>query len=87
MTGFSRRTRRLLIGLTVLLSLSATPRPAEAGPREDCLAVMGSLVTMVPCVSPCACCLLGEVVGLWSIIVLISPPVRAAFPIRSWMMS
>ena len=51
MTGFSRRTRRLLIGLTVLLSLSATARPAEAGPREDCLAVMGSFcfVTAAAC--------------------------------------
>ena len=42
MTGFSRRTRRLLIGLTVLLSLSATARPAEAGPRETCLAAAAS---------------------------------------------
>jgi hypothetical protein len=55
MTGFSRRTRRLLIGLTLLLSLSATPRPAEAGPREECLAAVGSLcfITAAVCdVSP-----------------------------------
>ena len=51
MTGLSRRTRRLLIALTLLLTLSATPRPAEAGPREDCLAVVGSFcfVTAAAC--------------------------------------
>ena len=48
MTGFSRRTRRLLIGLTLLLSLSATPRPAEAaGTPEECLMILGSFCFMI----------------------------------------
>src|SRR5207247_568632 len=47
--------------------------------RSYGLAVMASLLTAVPCLSPLACCLLGEIVGLWAIVVLISPVVRAAF--------
>ena len=43
MTGLSRRTRRLLIGVTLLLSLSATPRQAgAAGTPEDCFMLLGS---------------------------------------------
>jgi hypothetical protein len=43
MTGFSRRTRRLLIGATLLLSLSAVPRSAEAaGTPEECFFLLGS---------------------------------------------
>jgi hypothetical protein len=51
MTGLSRRTRRLLIGLTLLLTLSATPRPAEAAGPEQCLFLLGSF-----CISQGAAC-------------------------------
>jgi hypothetical protein len=47
--------------------------------RSYGLVMIASLVTAVPCLSPSACCLLGEIVGLWAIVVLISPVTRAAF--------
>ncbi len=52
MTGLSRRTRRLLIGTTLLVSLSATPRPAvAAGTPEDCFFLLGSF-----CIAQGAAC-------------------------------
>ncbi len=34
---------------------------------------------MIPCVSPC--CLLGLPLGIWALIVLVKPEVKAAFQI------
>jgi hypothetical protein len=42
-------------------------------------AVLASIVTAVPCVSPSACCVLGIVIGIWSVVVLMNADVRAAF--------
>lgn len=41
------------------------------------LAVAAAVVAMVPCVSPC--CLLGLPVGIWALVVLLRPEVKAAF--------
>jgi hypothetical protein len=43
------------------------------------LAVLASVVMAVPCISPSACCCLGEVIGIWSLVVLLQTDVRAAF--------
>jgi hypothetical protein len=43
------------------------------------LAVTAAVVTAIPCISPSACCLLGEGIGIWALVVLLSPDVRSAF--------
>jgi hypothetical protein len=42
-------------------------------------AVLASVVTAVPCISPSACCIVGIVIGIWSVVVLMNPDVRGAF--------
>lgn len=41
------------------------------------LAVVASVLAMVPCISPC--CLLGIPIGIWSLVVLMKPEVQQAF--------
>jgi hypothetical protein len=41
------------------------------------LALAASIVAMVPCCSPC--CLIGLPVGIWALVVLSKPEVKAAF--------
>jgi hypothetical protein len=41
------------------------------------LAMLGAMLTAIPCVTPC--CLIGQVAGIWALIVLINPDVRKAF--------
>src|SRR5262249_61811974 len=41
------------------------------------LAVTAAVITAVPCISPSACCLLGEGIGIWALAVLLSPDVRS----------
>jgi hypothetical protein len=41
------------------------------------LAMTASILAMIPCVSPC--CLLGLPMGIWAIVVLGKPEVKAAF--------
>jgi hypothetical protein len=42
------------------------------------LAIAASIIAMIPCFS-CCCCLIGLPVGIWSLVVLSRPEVRAAF--------
>jgi hypothetical protein len=41
------------------------------------LAMTASVIAMIPCVSPC--CLIGLPAGIWALIVLLKPEVKAAF--------
>jgi hypothetical protein len=41
------------------------------------LAMTASVISMIPCVSPC--CLLGLPIGIWAIVVLSKPEVKSAF--------
>jgi len=41
------------------------------------VAVAGTIVAMVPCISPCCC--LGLPIGIWALIVLLEDEVKAAF--------
>lgn len=43
------------------------------------LVLTGSLLALIPCLSPAGCCGLGEGIGIWALIVLMSPEVKAAF--------
>lgn len=40
-------------------------------------AMAAAIIAMVPCVSPC--CLLGLPLGIWALVVLLKPEVKAAF--------
>ncbi len=41
------------------------------------MALAASIVAMVPCVSPC--CIIGLPIGIWALIVLMKPEIKAAF--------
>ena len=41
------------------------------------MSVAASIVAMIPCIGPC--CLIGIPIGIWSVIVLMKPEVKAAF--------
>jgi hypothetical protein len=45
--------------------------------RSRGLALTGAILTAIPIVSPCCC--FGQVVGLWTVIVLLNSDVKAAF--------
>lgn len=47
--------------------------------RNYGLALTGAIVTAIPCISCTACCGVGEGVGIWALVVLLNPDVRAAF--------
>src|SRR5436189_138037 len=47
--------------------------------RSYALAVVGSLASLVPCVTPTSCCCLGSLVGAWCAWALLLPGVRAGF--------
>jgi hypothetical protein len=49
------------------------------GLRGYGLAIVGSILALIPCVSPAGCCLLGVVAGIWALIVLANADVRSAF--------
>jgi hypothetical protein len=66
-----------LIGVTGLLTVLGAARMLVL--RSYGLAVFAAIVAAVPFLSPSGCCLLGEMVGLWALVVLLDPDVRAAF--------
>ena len=41
------------------------------------LAVAASILVMIPCISPC--CIVGLPIGIWCLVVLTKPEVKAAF--------
>lgn len=45
--------------------------------RQWTLAVVASILAMVPCFGPC--CLIGIPIGIWALVVLMKPEVKAAF--------
>jgi predicted PurR-regulated permease PerM len=45
--------------------------------RSYSLAMAAAILAMIPCISPC--CLLGLPFGIWAIVVLVDPHVKAAF--------
>jgi hypothetical protein len=49
------------------------------GLRSYGLAMVAAIIALVPCLSPSACCLLGEIAGIWAIAVLLNQDVKSAF--------
>jgi hypothetical protein len=45
--------------------------------RKWNMSVAASIVAMIPCIGPC--CLIGIPIGIWSVVVLMKPEVKAAF--------
>jgi hypothetical protein len=45
--------------------------------RQYELSVAASIIAMIPCISPC--CILGLPIGIWCLVVLLKPEVKAAF--------
>ena len=43
------------------------------------MAIGAAIAAVIPCFSPCPCCFVGIAAGIWAIIVLIKPEVKAAF--------
>jgi hypothetical protein len=41
------------------------------------MAMAASVIAMIPCISPC--CIIGLPIGIWAIVVLVKPEVKAAF--------
>lgn len=63
--------------LTSLLTLVGGIRMQQL--RSWGLSVMGSLMTAIPCISCMGCCGVGEIVGLWALVVLFNNEVRSTF--------
>ena len=71
------------IGTTVVSILGAL-LPLLAGIRmlqlrNYGLVFIGAIVSAIPCVSGSACCCLGEVAGIYAVIMLLQPDIRDAF--------
>ena len=43
------------------------------------LAMAGTILAMIPCCTTWGCCLVGTPVGIWALVVLMDPQVKAAF--------
>jgi hypothetical protein len=71
----------IILGLVELLAAAATifGGVQMMSLRSRGLAILGSILAMIPCVSIMGCCGLGEGVGIWSLIVLMSADVKSAF--------
>lgn len=43
------------------------------------MALIAAIIAVIPCFSPCPCCFVGIAVGIWAIVILVKPEVKAAF--------
>jgi hypothetical protein len=72
--GFGGGAIALLVSLITILGAIRMMMLRSYG-----LAVFVSVLTAIPCISPTACCLLGEGAGIWALVVLLNTDVRSAF--------
>jgi hypothetical protein len=72
--GFGGGAVGLVTSLLILLGGIQMLRLRSYG-----LAVFSSILVALPCISGSACCCLGEGIGIWALVVLMNPEVRAAF--------
>jgi len=63
--------------LLAVLSVLAGVRMQQL--RSRGLAIAGAVAISIPCLSPLGCCLMGEAIGVWCLVVLLSRDVGAAF--------
>lgn len=47
--------------------------------RSYWLAMVGAVLAAIPCLSPLGCCLVGEGIGIWCLVVLLNPDVKSSF--------
>ncbi len=47
--------------------------------KSYALALCGAISAAIPCISATACCGLGEGIGIWALVVLLSPDVKSVF--------
>lgn len=47
--------------------------------RSYALSVAGAICAAIPCLSCGGCCLFGEIIGIWALVVLLNPDVRSEF--------
>jgi hypothetical protein len=45
--------------------------------RQYELSIAASIIAMIPCISPC--CIIGLPIGIWCLVVLLRPEIKAAF--------
>lgn len=70
--------RSIVLATVALLGLIGGVRMYQL--RAYSSAMLGSLATAVPCLSPMTCCCgIGELVALWCVMILLLPSVREAF--------
>jgi hypothetical protein len=62
----------IAIGVVILLSAQKMKKLESYN-----MAMAGSILAMIPCISPC--CLIGIPFGIWALVVLSKPEVKAAF--------
>jgi hypothetical protein len=70
-------TLTLLILLTSVLSIAGGVRMLSL--KSYALGVCGAISAAIPCLSATACCGLGEIIGIWALVVLLNPDVKSAF--------
>ncbi|MDB6020507.1 MAG: hypothetical protein JWQ04_364 [Pedosphaera sp.] len=47
--------------------------------ENHAMAMVASILAIVPCITPCPCCCIGIPIGIWALIVLNKPEVKAYF--------
>ena len=62
----------ILIGILILVGAMKMKKLENYG-----LAMASSILAMIPCISPC--CIIGIPFGIWALVVLMDPNVKAAF--------
>ena len=62
----------LIMSVVVFMGASKMKNAESYG-----FAMAASILAMIPCISPC--CLLGLPLGIWALVVLLKPEVKAAF--------
>ncbi|HXC16699.1 MAG TPA: hypothetical protein VNV60_04585 [Holophagaceae bacterium] len=62
----------IVIGAVIFMGASKMKNLQSHG-----FAMAAAIIAMIPCVSPC--CLLGLPIGIWALVVLLKPEVKAAF--------
>jgi hypothetical protein len=69
-------TASSLVGVMIAVFLIyASTKMREASSWGLCMAA--SILAMIPCISPC--CLIGLPIGIWCLVVLTKPEIKAAF--------
>lgn len=64
----------LVVSLVILLGAVQMLRLRSWG-----LSMAGAILAVIPCITCSGCCGLGEGIGIWAMVVLVSEPVKAAF--------